>query len=163
MKNITDKMYEGFFSNVGTMSPALWLSKLKYMKPDTQFWEDRWNKKHLCKIDGSKLILMYDDNECVFDFAKGLLWTSFVKFCDPADEYVFIFEPDYGRIYFKLRSKKRLGLPAVFICFDENMKIFDMKIFNKELLGIDDKLYKSKGCDAAGYIYNRALIKYFIG
>ena len=38
MKSITDKIYKGFFSNVGTMSPALWLSKLKYVKSDTQFW-----------------------------------------------------------------------------------------------------------------------------
>ena len=43
------------------------------------------------------------------------------------------------------------------------MKVLEMKIINKELLGIDDKLYKSKGCDMMGYIYNRALIKYFIG
>ena len=47
--------------------------------------------------------------------------------------------------------------------FDENMKVLEMKIINKELLEIDDKLYKSKGCDMLGYIYNRVLIKYFIG
>ena len=163
MKNITDKIYEGFFSNVGSMSPSLWLSKLKYMKLDNTFRGDQWAKEYRYKIDGSKLILMYDDNECVFDFAKGLLWTSLVKFCDPSDEYIFTFESAHGRIYFMLRSGKRLGGPAVIINFNEKMKVLEMKIFNKELLGIDDKLYKSKGCTAGEYITNRALIKYFIG
>ena len=39
-----------------------------------------------------------------------------------------------------------------------------MKIFNKELLGIDDKLYKSgKGYTADGVVHDPELIKYFIG
>ena len=53
--------------------------------------------------------------------------------------------------------------PAVFIYFHENMKVLEMKIINKELLGIDDKLYKSKGGDMMGYIRNSESIKYFIG
>ena len=35
----------GFFSNVGSMSPSLWLSKLKYEKPDNIFWGDQWAKE----------------------------------------------------------------------------------------------------------------------
>lgn len=155
---------EGFFDNVGSMSPSLWLSKLKYEKPDNTFWGYRWAKEYRYKIDGSKLILIHDNNECVFDFAKGLLWMNFIKFCDPSDEYVFTFEPAHGRINFKLWSEKRSeDCPAVYINFDKNMSVFEMKIFNKELLGIDDKFYKSKGYTPSGYIFNHGLIKYFIG
>ena len=155
---------EGFFNNVGSMSPSLWLSKLKYEKPDNIFWGDQWAKEYLYKIDGSKLILMHDNNKYVFDFAKGLLWMNFVKFCDPADEYFFTFEPAHGQIHFMLCSRKRWEMgPAVFIYFHENMKVLEMKIINKELLGIDDKLYKSKGGDMMGYIRNSESIKYFIG
>ena len=164
MKNITDKINEGFFSNIGSMSPSLWLSKLKYMKPDNQFWGDQWAKEYRYKIDGSKLILMHDNDKYVFDFAKSLLWMNFVKFCDPTDKYVFTFEPAHGQIHFMLCSRKRWETgPAAFIYFNENMKVLEMKIINNELLGIDDKLYKSKGCDMMGYIRNSESIKYFIG
>ena len=160
MKNITDKIYEGFFSNIGSMSPSLWLSKLRYMK----FHGGRWTEEYRYKIDGPKLILMHNDSECVFDFTKGLLWTSLVKFCDPSDEYVFTFQPAYGQIWFKLWSSKRsLNNPSVFITFNKDMSVYEMSIDNKELLGIDDKLYKSKGYIAGEYINDRELIKYFIG
>ena len=36
MRNLRE-ICEGFFSNVGSMSPSLWLSKLKYEKPDNIF------------------------------------------------------------------------------------------------------------------------------
>ena len=164
MKSITNKIYEGFFSNVGSMSPSLWLSKLKYIKPNNQFWADQWTKGYSYKIAGSKLILMHDNDKYVFDFAKGLLWMNFVKFCDPADEYIFTFEPAHGQIWFKLWSRKRWeACPAVYIDFNKDMSIYQMKIKNTKELGIDDKLYKSKGYTTEGYIFNRALIKYFIG
>lgn len=164
MKSITNKIYEGFFSNVGSMSPSLWLSKLKYAKSYNQFWADRWAKEYSYKIAGSKLTLMHDNDKYVFDFAKGLLWTSLVKFCDPSDEYIFTFEPAHGQILFMLRSRKRWETgPVIFINFNKNMSVYEMKITNKEILGIDDKLYKSKGYTTEGYIFNRELIKYFIG
>ena len=151
---------EGFFNNVGSANPSIWLSKLKRTK--THLWKDQWAKEYLYKIDGSKLILIHDDDKCVFDFAKGLLWTGFVKFCDPADEYIFVFEPYYDQIRFRLWSKKRSDSPAVYINFDRNMSVFEMKILNRSTLGIDEKLYRCKGCDMNEYISNRALIKYFI-
>ena len=155
---------EGFFSNVGSAGPSIWLSKLKYTKPDNTFWGDQWAKEYRYKIDGSKLILMHDNDKYVFDFAKSLLWTSFVKFCDPTDEYIFTFEPAHGQIWFKLWSEKRwLTCPAVYIDFNKDMSIYQMKIRNTKELGIDDKLYKSKGYTTEGYIFNRELIKYFIG
>ena len=157
---------EGFFNNVGSMSPSLWLSKFKYTKPFTYniYLGDQWAKEYLYKIDGSKLILIHDNDKYVFDFAKSLLWMNFVKFCDPADEYFFTFYPDSGRPQFKLWREKRFEeYPTVYIKFNENLSVFEMKIFNKELLEIDDQLYKSKGYTPEGYIFNRALIKYFIG
>ena len=160
MKSFRDKIYEGFFSNVGSVSPSIWLSKLKRTK--TKLWKDQWAKEYLYKIDGSKLILIHDDDKYVFDFEKGLLWTCFVKFCDPADEYVFVFEPYYEQIRFRLWSKKRSDSPAVYINFDRNMSVFEMKILNRSILGIDEKLYRCKGCDMNEYISNHALIKYFI-
>ena len=154
---------EGFFSNIGSAGPAIWLSKLKFANPDNARYQ--WAKEYSYKINGSKLILVHNNDKYVFDFAKSLLWMNFVKFCDPSDEYVFTFEPNYGQIWFKLVSKKRLGRgPAVFIYFDMNLNVYKMKIFNKELLGIDDKLYKSgKGYTADGVVHDPELIKYFIG
>ena len=153
---------EGFFNNVGSASPSIWLSKLKRTK--THLWKDQWAKEYLYKIDGSKLILIHDDDKCVFDFEKGLLWASFVKFCDPADEYIFTFTPAHGQIHFTLHSKKRWETgPAVYIDFNKDMSIYQMRIKNTKELGIDDKLYKSKGYTTEGYIFNRELIKYFIG
>lgn len=163
LKEICEGFFnEGFFNNVGSTKSALWLSKLKCANLDDV--RCLWTKEYLYEIDGSKLILIHDNDKCIFDFAKGLLWTSFVKFCDPADEYVFTFEPYHGQIWFKLVSKKRLGSrPAVFIYFDMNLNVYKMKIFNKELLGIDDKLYKSgEGYTADGVVHDPELIKYFI-
>ena len=152
---------EGFFNNVGSVSPSIWLSKLKRTK--TKLWKDQWAKEYLYKIDGFKLILIHDDDKYVFDFEKGLLWACFVKYCDPADEYVFVFEPYYEQIRFRLWSKKRPdGSPIVYINFDRNMSAYEMKISNRSILGIDEKLYRCKGYDMSQYISNRALIKYFI-
>ena len=158
MKTLKE-IHEGFFDNVGSMSPTLWLSKLKY----TKLHGSRLTKEYLYKIDGPKLILMHDNDKCVFDFAKGLLWTSFVKFCDPSDEYIFTFEPAYGQIWFKLWSRKgSVNRPSVYITFNKDMSVYQMSIDNKELLGIDDKFYKSKGYTAGEYINDRELIKYII-
>lgn len=155
---------EGFFSNIGSAGPSIWLSKLKYMKPDNTFWGDQWAKEYRYKIAGSKLILMHDNDKYVFDFAKGLLWMNFVKFCDPADEYIFTFAPAHGQIHFTLHSKKRWETgPAVYIDFNKDMSTYQMRIKNTKELGIDEKLYKSKGYTTEGYIFNRELIKYFIG
>ena len=161
MKTLKE-IHEGFFSNVGSAGPSIWLSKLKFANPDNARYQ--WAKEYSYKINGSKLILVHNNDKYVFDFAKGLLWMNFVKFCDPADEYIFTFEPAHGQIWFMLRSKKRWeACPAVFIDFNKDMSIYQMKIKNTKELGIDDKLYKSKGYTTEGYIFNRELIKYFIG
>lgn len=151
---------EGFFDNIGSVSPSIWLNKLKRTK--SKLWKDQWAKEYRYKINGPKLTLIHDDDKYVFDFTKGLLWISLVKFCDLADEYVFTFEPYYGQIRFRLWSKARLDSPAVYINFNRNMIADEMKIFNRAILGIDEKLYRCKGCDMNEYISNRALIKYFI-
>lgn len=167
LKEIREGFFnEGFFNNVGSMSPSLWLSKLKYAKPFTynKYLGEQWAKEYLYKIDGSKLILMHDNDKYVFDFAKSLLWMNFVKFCDPADEYIFTFSPAHGQIHFTLHSKKRWETgPAVYIDFNKDMSTYQMRIKNTKELGIDEKLYKSKGYTTEGYIFNRELIKYFIG
>ena len=164
LKEIREGFFnEEFFNNVGSTKSALWLSKLKCANPDDK--GSQWIKEYLYEIDGSKLILIHDNDKYIFDFAKGLLWASLVKFCDASDEYIFTFEPNHIQILFKLVSKKRLGRgPAVFIYFDMNLKVYKMKIFNKELLGIDDKLYKSgEGYTADEVVHDPELIKYFIG
>ena len=42
------------------------------------------------------------------------------------------------------------------------MSEYEMKITNRAILGIDEKLYRCKGCDMNEYISNRTLINYFI-
>ena len=107
LKEIREGFFnEGFFNNVGSTKSALWLSKLKCANPDDK--GSQWTKEYIYEIDGSKLILIHDNDKYVFDFAKGLLWASFVKFCDPSDEYIFTFEPNHGQIWFKLVSKKKI-------------------------------------------------------